>query len=208
VDSASLVGSLIESELFGYQKGGLYRRRLKPSRALVRAADGGTLFLDEIGELPVDVQAKLLRLLQEGEMRPIGGVKPVKVNVRILAATNRDLEAEVKAHRFRKDLFYRLNVITLRIPPLRERIEDIRPLVDLFIRRYAVHDVIISDEVMEVLEAYDWPGNVRELENTVRRLVALEIQPRGAVRGPALAAAQRRRGSTPVAGRNAAAGRG
>ncbi len=176
VDAASLVGSLMESELFGYQKGA-FTGATEPKQGLVRAADGGTLFLDEIGELPVDVQAKLLRLLQEGEMRPIGGVKPVKVKVRILAATNRDLEAEVKAHRFRKDLYYRLNVIALRIPPLRERIEDIRALVNLFIRRYAVHDVIISDGVMEVLEAYDWPGNVRELENTVRRLVALKSNP-------------------------------
>ncbi len=176
VDSASLVGSLMESELFGYQKGA-FTGATEPKQGLVRAADGGTLFLDEIGELPVDVQAKLLRLLQEGEMRPIGGVKPVKVNVRILAATNRNLEAEVKAHRFRKDLYYRLNVISLRIPPLRERREDIRPLVDLFIRRYAIHEVVISDEVMELLETYDWPGNVRELENTVRRLVALKSNP-------------------------------
>lgn len=176
VDSASLVGSLMESELFGYQKGA-FTGATEAKQGLVRAADGGTLFLDEIGELPVDVQAKLLRLLQEGEMRPIGGVKPVKVNVRILAATNRDLEAEVEAHRFRKDLYYRLNVITLRIPPLRERPEDIRPLVDLFIRRYAIHEVVVSDEVMELLETYAWPGNVRELENTVRRLVALKSNP-------------------------------
>jgi len=176
IDSASLVGSLMESELFGYQKGA-FTGATESKQGLVRAADGGTLFLDEIGELPVDVQAKLLRLLQEGEMRPIGGVKPVKVNVRILAATNRDLEVEVKEHRFRKDLYYRLNVITLRIPPLRERREDIRPLVDLFIERHAIHEVVISDDIMEVLEAYDWPGNVRELENTVRRLVALKSNP-------------------------------
>lgn len=176
VDSASLVGTLMESELFGFQKGA-FTGATEAKQGLVKAADGGTLFLDEIGELPVDVQAKLLRLLQEGEMRPIGGVKPIKVKVRILAATNRDLENEVKEHRFRKDLYYRLNVVSLRIPPLRERREDIRPLVDLFIKRHAIHEVVVSDEVMEVLETYDWPGNVRELENTVRRLVALKSNP-------------------------------
>ena len=176
VNAASLAGSLMESELFGYQKGA-FTGAAESKHGLVKAADGGTLFLDEIGELPVDVQAKLLRVLQEGEIRPIGAVKPQRVKVRIVTATNRDLELEVKEHRFRKDLYYRLNVVSLRIPPLRERREDIPALVNLFIERYARRQTIISDEVMEALTAYDWPGNVRELENTVRRLAALKSNP-------------------------------
>lgn len=176
VDAASLVGTLMESELFGYQKGA-FTGATETKQGLVRAADGGTLFLDEIGELPLDVQAKLLRLLQEGEIRPIGAVRPVKVNVRFLAATNRDMAVEVKEGRFRKDLYYRLNVITLHIPPLRERPEDIRPLVNLFVERHGASDVVVPADVMELLESYHWPGNVRELENTVRGLLALKTDP-------------------------------
>ncbi|MBI1358284.1 MAG: AAA domain-containing protein [Acidobacteria bacterium] len=176
IDSASLVGRLMESELFGYQKGA-FTGAADNKIGLVRAADGGTLFLDEVGELPPDIQAKLLRLLQEGEMRPIGGVQPVRVNVRILAATNRDLEAEVKSRTFRKDLYYRLNVIHIHVPPLRERREDIPELVQHFIARHAIHQVVMSNDVMELFQYYGWPGNVRELENTVRRVVALKSNP-------------------------------
>ena len=176
VDSASLVGSLMESELFGYAKGA-FTGASEDRQGLVRAADGGTLFLDEIGELSLDVQAKLLRLLQEGEVRPIGAVRPIKVSVRILAATNRDLAAEVRNGTFRKDLYYRLNVITVSVPPLRERRDDIPMLVEHFIQKYSVHPVVVSDEVMQAFWTHDWPGNIRELENTVRRLVALKSNP-------------------------------
>ena len=176
VDSASLIGSLMESELFGHTKGA-FTGAVDTKPGLVRAADGGTLFLDEIGELPQEVQAKLLRVLQEGEIRPIGATKPIPVNVRILAATNRDLEAEVKAARFRKDLYYRLNVINIHLPPLRERREDIPPLVEHFSRRYAIHNVSVAEDVMQAFLAYHWPGNVRELENAIRRMMALKSNP-------------------------------
>ncbi len=176
VDSASLVGTLMESELFGHTKGAFTgAHEQKPG--LVRAAQGGTLFLDEIGELPSEVQAKLLRLLQEGEVRPIGATRPIPVNVRILAATNRDLETEVKAARFRKDLYYRLNVINIHLPPLRDRREDIPALVEHFTRRYAIHNVSVAEEVMQAFLAYHWPGNVRELENAIRRMMALKSNP-------------------------------
>jgi two-component system response regulator HydG len=176
VDSASLVGSLMESELFGHTKGA-FTGAVEQKSGLVRAADGGTLFLDEIGELPPEVQAKLLRLLQEGEIRPIGATRPIPVSVRIVAATNRDLETDVKAARFRKDLYYRLNVINIHLPPLRERREDIPDLIAHFSRRYAIHQVSLSDEVMEAFLAYHWPGNVRELENAIRRTMALKSNP-------------------------------
>ncbi|MEZ5361560.1 MAG: sigma-54 dependent transcriptional regulator [Bryobacterales bacterium] len=176
VDSASLVGSLMESELFGHTTGA-FTGAVEQKSGLVRAADGGTLFLDEIGELPQEVQAKLLRLLQEGEIRPIGATRPIAVKVRMLAATNRDLESEVKHARFRKDLYYRLNVINIHLPPLRERPEDIPALVEHFSRRYAIHSVSISEEVMEAFMAYHWPGNVRELENAIRRMMALKSNP-------------------------------
>ena len=176
VDSASLVGSLMESELFGHTKGA-FTGAVEQKPGLVRAADGGTLFLDEIGELSPDVQAKLLRVLQEGEIRPIGATKAISVKVRIVAATNRDLEAEVLEARFRKDLFYRLNVINIHIPPLRERREDIPALVEHFTRRYAIHSVSIAEDVMEAFLSYHWPGNVRELENAIRRMMALKSNP-------------------------------
>ena len=176
VDSASLVGSLMESELFGHTKGA-FTGAIEQKPGLVRAADGGTLFLDEIGELPPEVQAKLLRLLQEGEIRPIGATRPIPVKVRILAATNRDLDAEVKAARFRKDLYYRLNVINIHLPALKDRREDIPALVEHFSRRYAMTQLSVSDEVMEAFLAYHWPGNVRELENAIRRMMALKSNP-------------------------------
>ena len=176
VDSSSLVGSLMESELFGYVKGA-FTGAVENKIGLVRAAEGGTLFLDEIGELTTEVQAKLLRLLQENEIRPIGGTQPIKVHVRILAATNRDLPAGIAAGTFRQDLYYRLNVISIRIPPLRERKSDIPPLVEHFLKKYAVHEVSLSDEVLGRLMKHPWPGNVREIENAIRSMVALRSNP-------------------------------
>ena len=173
VDSASLVGSLMESELFGHTKGAFTGAdRDKPG--LVRAAEGGTLFLDEIGELSPDLQAKLLRLLQEKEIRPIGSTHPVRINVRIIAATNRDLSDEVRAGRFRKDLYYRLCVICVHLPPLRDRRFDIPLLVKHFLGKYSAGHVVISENAIERFKVYDWPGNVRELENVIQSIVALK----------------------------------
>ncbi len=176
VDSASLVGTLMESELFGHQRGA-FTGAVESKIGLVRAANGGTLFLDEIGELSLEVQAKLLRLLQEGEMRPVGAAQPIKVDVRIVAATNRDLAVEVERGRFRGDLFYRLNVINIRIPPLRERPGDIPQLIEHFLDKHGMRPFEFSRQAMEVMCEYDWPGNVRELENSIRRMIALHSDP-------------------------------
>ncbi len=175
VDASSVVGSLMESELFGYKRGA-FTGANEDKLGLVRAADGGTLFLDEIGELTLDVQAKLLRLLQEGEVRPIGETKAVKVNERVVAATNRDLAEEVENKTFRRDLYYRLNVISIRAPTLRDRREDIPMLSKYFLRKHGSARVSLSNEAMELLCEYDWPGNVRELENSIRRAVALRTE--------------------------------
>lgn len=172
VDAASVVGSLMESELFGHKKGA-FTGANEDKLGLVRAADGGTLFLDEIGELTLEVQAKLLRLLQEREVRPIGESKAVNVNVRVVAATNRDLAQEVARKTFRQDLYYRLNVISLRVPTLRDRPGDIPMLARFFLRKYGSTRISFSTEAMDLLSEFDWPGNVRELENSIRRAVAL-----------------------------------
>jgi DNA-binding NtrC family response regulator len=173
VDCGSLVPTLIESELFGYEKGA-FTGAVKSKAGLFQAADGGTIFLDEIGELPLEMQAKLLRVLQEKEVRPVGSNEKVKVDVRVIAATNRDLEAAYRVGSFRKDLFFRLNVVTIQVPALRERKSDIPPLMHLFLDRYAVgKNIQVTPEAMETLLRYDWPGNVRELENTIQRAVAL-----------------------------------
>ena len=176
VDAASLVGSLMESELFGHVKGA-FTGAIANKIGLVRAVDGGTLFLDEIGELTIELQAKLLRLLQEREVRPIGGTRVEKVNVRILAATNRVLLEEVEQGRFRKDLYYRLNVMRVHVPPLRERPGDIPLLARHFVETHAVHGVTVSEEVMMRFMDYHWPGNVCELENVIRRMVVLKSDP-------------------------------
>ena len=176
VDSATLVGSLMESELFGHVKGA-FTGAIDNKPGLVRAAEGGTLFLDEIGELTSGVQAKLLRLLQESEVRPIGATKPIKVNVRVLAATNRDLSAAVEEGTFRKDLYYRLKVMTIRVPPLRERQADILPLARHFIAKYAVHAVSLSGAVERRFVEHGWPGNIRELENAIRYMVVMQSNP-------------------------------
>jgi two-component system response regulator AtoC len=173
VDCGSLVPTLIESELFGYEKGA-FTGALKSKQGLFQSADTGSVFLDEIGELPLELQAKLLRVLQEKEVRPVGSNQRVKVDVRIIAATNRDLEAAYKNGTFRKDLYFRLNVVTVHVPALRERRSDIPMLVNWFCERYAPGaDLRVSNAAMKALMNYEWPGNVRELENCVERAVAL-----------------------------------
>jgi two-component system, NtrC family, response regulator AtoC len=173
VDCGSLVPTLIESELFGYEKGA-FTGALKSKQGLFQSADTGSVFLDEIGELPLELQAKLLRVLQEKEIRPVGSNQRVKVDVRIIAATNRDLEAAYKNGTFRKDLYFRLNVVTVHVPALRERRSDIPMLVQWFCERYAPGaDLRVSSAAMKALMNYDWPGNVRELENGIERAVAL-----------------------------------
>jgi DNA-binding NtrC family response regulator len=173
VDCGSLVPTLIESELFGYEKGA-FTGALKSKQGLFQSADTGSVFLDEIGELPLELQAKLLRVLQEKEVRPVGSNQRVKVDVRIIAATNRDLEAAYKNGTFRKDLYFRLNVVTVHVPALRERRSDVPMLVNWFCERYAPSsDLRVSNAAMKALMNYDWPGNVRELENCVERAVAL-----------------------------------
>ena len=171
---AAFPENLLESELFGHKRGA-FTGATEEKKGLFEIADGGTLFLDELGEMPLALQAKLLRALQEGEIRPVGGTQAKQVNVRIVAATNRNLEQEVKAGRFREDLYYRLKVFPLRVPPLRERRDDIAPLAKFFLVRYtremAKPVLGFAQETLEALSAYDFPGNVRELENEVQRLV-------------------------------------
>jgi two-component system, NtrC family, response regulator AtoC len=173
VDCGSLVPTLIESELFGYEKGA-FTGALKSKDGLFKAADGGTIFLDEIGELPLELQGKLLRVLQEKEVRPVGSNQRIKVDVRVIAATNRDLEADYKIGRFRKDLYFRLNVVAINLPTLRERKSDIPMLANWFLERCAAgRNMQISNRVLRALMQYEWPGNVRELENCIERAVAL-----------------------------------
>jgi two-component system response regulator HydG len=179
VDCGALVPSLIESELFGYVKGA-FTGAIRAKEGLLSIAEGGTIFLDEVAELPVDLQAKLLRAIQEKEIRPIGSTRRMPIQVRILAATNRDLEQAVAEGTFRRDLYYRLNVLTLRIPPLRERKTDIPLLTEYFIERLSRVTGMrrnISDEAMKVMLNYDWPGNVRELENCLERTATLSSGP-------------------------------
>jgi two-component system, NtrC family, response regulator AtoC len=173
VDCGSLVPTLIESELFGYEKGA-FTGALRSKQGLFAAANGGTIFLDEIGELPLEMQAKLLRVLQEKEIRPVGSNDRIKIDVRIVAATNRDLEASYKVGTFRKDLYFRLNVVTLQIPSLRERKSDIPALVQSFLARYSPDQRIqVTAAANSCLLQYEWPGNVRELENCIERAIAL-----------------------------------
>jgi DNA-binding NtrC family response regulator len=174
VDCGSLVPTLIESELFGYVKGA-FTGAMHAKDGLLAIAEGGTVFLDEVGELPVDLQAKLLRAIQEKEIRPVGSTKRIAINVRILAATNRDLEQAVAQGMFRRDLYFRLNVLSLRIPALRERRQDIPLLAGFFLDRLSRtsgQERTLSEEALKILLAYDWPGNVRELENCLERSCA------------------------------------
>jgi Nif-specific regulatory protein len=171
---AAMPENLLESELFGHKKGS-FTGAHEDKKGLFEIADGGTLFLDEVTEMPLSLQSKLLRALQEGEIRPIGATQERRVNVRIVAATNRNLEKEVAEQRFREDLYYRLKVFPLRVPPLRERRDDIPLLAQHFLARYSTElgkaTGGFSQQAMELLQGYDWPGNVRELQNEVQRLV-------------------------------------
>jgi DNA-binding NtrC family response regulator len=179
VDCGSLVPTLIESELFGYVKGA-FTGANQAKDGLMAIAEGGTIFLDEVGELPVDLQAKMLRAIQEKEIRPVGSTRRIPINVRILAATNRDLEQAVMQGAFRRDLYFRLNVLSLRIPPLRERRQDIPLLIAHFLERTSRtsgHEKLLSDEALKAMLAYDWPGNVRELENCLERTFAFTSGP-------------------------------
>src|SRR6266852_1489253 len=179
VDCSSLVPTLIESELFGYVKGA-FTGAMQAKQGLLEAAQGGTLFLDEIGDMPVDLQAKLLRALQEREVKPVGSTERRRINVRIIAATNRDLDAAIRSGSFRQDLYFRLNVVQIKLPPLRERKSDIPLLVTSFLDKFTDPQGparTISEDAMRRLVAYDWPGNVRELENAIERAVALGSGP-------------------------------
>jgi two-component system response regulator AtoC len=173
VDCGSLVPTLIESELFGYEKGA-FTGANRSKEGLFQSANAGTIFLDEIGELPLEMQAKLLRVLQEKEVRPVGSNQKIKVDVRVIAATNRELEMAYKEGTFRKDLYFRLNVVTLHLPALRERKSDIPTLVHYFLDKFAPGKVVnIAAMAMKCMVQYEWPGNVRELENAIERAVAL-----------------------------------
>ncbi len=176
VNCGALPENLMESELFGHEKGAFTGASDK-TQGMFREADGGTLFLDEVGELPASLQVKLLRVLQEKKVRPVGAAREVPVDVRVLAATNRDIEAEVNADRFRQDLYYRINVIRLRIPPLRERAEDIPILAEAFLDRFSAEHAKeirgFTPEALRALTSYEYPGNVRELENLIERAVTL-----------------------------------
>ena len=178
IDCGSLVGTLMESELFGHVKGS-FSGAVVDKRGLVELADGGTAFFDEIGDLPLEMQVKLLRLVQEREFRAVGSLQWKRVDLRIIAATHRDLNLEVAAGRFRLDLYYRLNVFAVRIPPLRFRKEDIPLLVEHFLRAGNSPDgtrVEPTEELFEALYAYDWPGNVRELKHCVERMRAMRSE--------------------------------
>jgi transcriptional regulator with GAF, ATPase, and Fis domain len=176
VNCAALPAALIESELFGHEKGA-FTGALNRKAGRFELADGGTIFLDEIGDMPWELQAKLLRVLQEAEFERVGGVQTLKVNVRVIAATNVDLAATVAHGKFREDLFYRLNVFPLEIPPLRSRREDIPLLCAHFVRKYAAKlgkkIETISQEALTALQSYVWPGNIRELENVIERAAIL-----------------------------------
>jgi transcriptional regulator with GAF, ATPase, and Fis domain len=180
VHCAALAPGLLESELFGHVKGAFTSAlRDKPGR--FEAAHGGTLFLDEIGDIALEVQTKLLRVLQEMTLERVGSNEPIKVDVRIIAATHQDLESLIRVGRFREDLFYRLNVFPIRVPPLRERVEDIPELAQHFLRLYGRRPespvTTVDDDALVVLKAYHWPGNVRQLENVIERAVVIAEGP-------------------------------
>lgn len=175
INCGAIQETLLLSELFGHEKGA-FTGAINQKKGLVEMANGGTLFLDEIGEMGLEAQAKLLRFLQEGEIYRVGGKAPIKVNVRIVSATNRDLETQVRNGKFREDLFYRLNTVTLRIAPLRKRPGDVALLIEHFLQDDKLGISVvksISPQAMEILKNYHWPGNVRELQNTVERFKIL-----------------------------------
>jgi transcriptional regulator with PAS, ATPase and Fis domain len=176
VNCGAIPENLLESELFGYEKGSFTGADRKGKPGMFELAHKGTLLLDEVAEIPLNLQVKLLRAIQEQEIMRVGGTKPIKLEVRIIAATNKNLDERVKNGEFREDLFYRLNVIPITVPPLRDRKEDIPPLIEHFLRRYNDKYKLsktISPQVIERLVNYDWPGNVRELQNIVERMVVL-----------------------------------
>src|SRR5579871_3827729 len=175
IDCSAMVGPLMESELFGHVKGAFTGASVAKI-GLIESANGGTAFFDEIGELPLDLQAKLLRVLQEKEFRPVGSLATRRSDFRIIAATNRDLAKEVEKGTFRRDLFFRLNVINIRLSPLRERKEDIPELINHFLTRVG-GSYSLTAEALEVILSYDWPGNVRELENCIQHMVAINSGP-------------------------------
>jgi two-component system nitrogen regulation response regulator GlnG len=184
VNMAAIPRDLIESELFGHEKGA-FTGAVQRSAGRFEQAEGGTLFLDEIGDMPMEAQTRLLRVLQQGEYTTVGGRTPIKTNVRIIAATNKDLRISIQQGLFREDLFFRLNVVPIRLPPLRERVEDIPDLVRhffLIVEKEGLSRKQIDSEAMDLLKRYRWPGNVRELENLVRRLAAL--YPQETITGP------------------------
>jgi nitrogen regulation protein NR(I) len=194
VNCAAIPKDLVESELFGYEKGAFTGAvGSKPGR--FELADGGTLFLDEIGEIPVEMQVKLLRALQESEFERVGGIKTIRVDVRLIAATNQDLERLIEAGRFREDLYYRLNVVPIALPPLRDRREDVPVLVQHFLEKYnrrlGKKVERLEDEAMQLLLGYPWPGNIRELENLMERSVLFADEP--VIRAHALPDALRER---------------
>lgn len=173
INCAAIPDSLLESELFGYEEGAFTNSKRGGKIGLFELANHGTLFLDEIGDMPHNVQAKLLRVLQEGTFRKVGGVVEQKVDVRIIAATNKDLKSMVNKERFREDLFYRINAVQLSIPPLRERKDDIGLIVPSIIKKYCHGESVQFDEVIDIFQQYDWPGNIRELKNTIQYAVSL-----------------------------------
>jgi two-component system nitrogen regulation response regulator GlnG len=176
VNTAAIPRELLESELFGHERGA-FTGAVAARRGRFREASGGTLFLDEIGDMPVDLQAKLLRVLQSNEVTPVGGSQPCAIDARIIAATHRDVDAAVREGRFREDLLYRLRVVPLHIPRLADRREDIRILAEHFVARYSAElsdrNILLSDETADFLAKHDWPGNVRELENAIKRVLVL-----------------------------------
>lgn len=174
INCASISPNLMESEFFGYEKGAFTGASASGKKGYFEAADNGVIFLDEVGELPLDIQAKLLRVIQDGEFLRVGGTEPIKTNVRLISATNRDLEELVEQKLFRRDLYYRLNVFPIKVPALNERREDIPPLIDYFIKKYNEKFGVnkeISDDAKEYLQGCDWSGNIRELENVTQRLM-------------------------------------
>ncbi len=190
---------LAEGHLFGYKKGA-YTGAAQDSPGMIRTADGGTLFLDEVGDLPLDVQPKILRFLQEGEVQPLGEKHPIKVDVRIIAATNMNLEEQVANGQFREDLFYRLNVIRLRVPPLRERRSEIEPIINYYVNHYSTQfnkrDIKIPPQTVDLLMVCNWEGNVRQLCNEVQRIVARAVD--GEIITPDHLSADLKRNATPL----------
>lgn len=180
VNCASLTATLAESQLFGHERGA-FTGAAGRSLGVFRAAEGGAVFLDEVGEMPLELQPKLLRVLQEGEVAPVGAAHPVKVNVQVIAATNRDLEAEVAAGRFREDLYYRLNMVELEVPPLRQRVADIPRFIDYFSRRFAAkyqrHVWQPTADLLREFCEYPWPGNIRQLGHVIEQAYVLDCEP-------------------------------